>query len=266
MAYPADYHLHTYLCGHATGAPVEYARAALQAGLSEIGFADHAPMRTDGFDDWRMRQDELAEYVEMIRRLRTEFPRLTIRLGLEVDYIPGYEDWVCELANMHQWDYFIGSVHYVGDWDIDNAKKVQLWHEREVDLVWAEYFELLARAAHSRLFDIIGHVDLPKKFGFRPRGDCTRLYEMFIREAAAAGVAIEVNTAGLRKPCAEIYPASELLRIARSYNVPITFGSDAHAPDEVGAGFASAIAHARAGGYTTWMQFVQRERIEERLD
>ena len=121
----ADYHMHTPLCRHAAGEPVEYAAKALKAGLPEIGFSDHSPMAKDGFDDWRMLASQLDEYVEKVQTARRTHPALSIKLALEVDFIPGYEDWIRELAAKHPWDYFIGSVHYVsGHWDVDNPYRL----------------------------------------------------------------------------------------------------------------------------------------------
>src|SRR5678815_2926989 len=112
MSWPADYHMHTPLCRHASGEPTEYAAQAAAQGLEEIGFTDHSPMREDGFDNWRMRFDQLGEYVEKVQQAQRDHPKLTIRLALEVDYLPGHEDWIRELSTMHPWDYLIGSVHY----------------------------------------------------------------------------------------------------------------------------------------------------------
>ena len=124
MNLPPDYHTHNYLCRHAEGKLTEYAKAALQIGVAEIGFSDHAPMEQDPFDSWRMLRTELPCYLQMLEQARTEYPQLTIRAGLEVDYIPGMESWIKELAGLYDWDYFIGSVHYLDNgWDIDNPEK-----------------------------------------------------------------------------------------------------------------------------------------------
>jgi histidinol-phosphatase (PHP family) len=217
-------------------------------------------MRQDDFDDWRMRLDQLDEYVAEVRRAQQAFPRLTIKLGLELDYLPGQEDWVRELAARQPWDYFIGSVHYVENkWDVDNPNKVSEWEKHDPFEVWTAYFERLARAAELGLFDIIGHVDLPKKFGYYPARDCTHLFRQFIQAAQAGGVAIELNTAGLRKECQEIYPSRQILELAHQAGVAITFGSDAHAPAEVGMNLAEAVALARSVGYTHWRRFNCRQ-------
>lgn len=261
MQFPPDYHMHTPLCRHAVGEPIEYARRAAELGLTEIGFSDHSPMRQDDFDNWRMLNSQLDEYVAKVRLAQKEFPQLTIRLALEVDYLPGHEPWIRDLSQRHPWDYFIGSVHYVSDtWDIDNPAKLSEWKKRDPFEVWQAYFKRLTLAAESGLFEIIGHADLPKKFGIRPTQDCTPLYQEFLAAAGRSGCAIELNTAGLRKDCREIYPERKLLQLAFEHHVPITFGSDAHAPGEVGADFAQAIELARSVGYAETCRFNRRQR------
>jgi histidinol-phosphatase (PHP family) len=247
---PADYHMHTHLCHHAEGVPLDLARRAVALGIQEIGISEHNPMPRDDFDDWRMERSRLEEYLEAVAEARREHPGLVIRAALEVDYLPGLEDWIRELSALYPWDYFIGSVHYLdGGWDIDNPKKLSHWRTRDVDDVWAAYFERLTAAAESGLFHIIGHPDLPKKFGYRPVGDVTPVFAGFLDAAARSGVAIEINTAGLRKECREMYPGSGFLRMAAERGVGLTFGSDAHQPGEVGMNFGEAVALARSCGY-----------------
>ncbi len=261
MNWPADYHMHTPLCRHATGEPGEYAARAVALGFTEIGFSDHAPMPQDDFDNWRMFASQLDEYVAKVRRAQKDFPQLTIRLALEVDYLPGYEDWIRGLAARHPWDYFIGSVHYVSDsWAIDDPQKLSEWNHRDADEVWAVYFERLTQAAETGFFEIIGHADLPKKFGHSPSRDSAPLYETFLKAAKRNQCAIELNTAGLRKDCREIYPSRKILQLAFQKGVPITFGSDAHAPGEVGMNFAEAVQLAREAGYKECCRFARRKR------
>jgi histidinol-phosphatase (PHP family) len=258
---PPDYHMHTRLCRHAEGIPHDYAAQAVRIGLDEIGFSDHAPMPRDDFDDWRMTLAELAQYVEWVRQAQRDFPNLQIRLGIEIDYLPGHEEWICELIQKAPWDYIIGSVHYVADgWDVDNPAKRSEWDHHDPWQVWTVYFERLIRATESGCFDIIGHADLPKKFGIHPRQDCVPLYRRFLEAARRSDVAIELNTAGLRKDCAEIYPGPVFLRLARETGVPITFGSDAHRPGEVGLQFGAAVALARDCGYREYGRFCRRRR------
>lgn len=252
--------MHTPLCHHAVGEPLEYAARAVELGLKEIGISDHSPMDRDDFDDWRMSFSNLDEYVAKVRHAQVQFPNLRIKLGLEVDYLPGCEAWIRQLAARYPWDYFIGSVHYVSEsWDLDNPKKLSEWKKRDPFEVWTAYFERLTMAVESQLFDTIGHADLCKKFCFVPTQDCTHLYEKFLRAAAANDIAIEINTSGLRKDCKEMYPNPQIVQLAFDFNVPLTFGSDAHAPGEVGLNFTEAIALARKSGYKSWRRFTKRK-------
>jgi len=124
--------MHTPLCRHAVGEPVELAAQAVKVGLYEIGFSDHNPMPEDDFDNWRMKAAELDEYVAKVGEARRAYPALAIKLALEVDYIPGRADWIRELAARHPWDYLIGSVHYISDsWDIDNPSRISEWKSRD---------------------------------------------------------------------------------------------------------------------------------------
>lgn len=258
--------MHTPLCRHAVGEPVEYAAQAVRLGFQEIGLSDHSPMLRDDFDEWRMRFDQLDEYVEKVMQARRAFPALQIKLALEVDFIPGDEGWIRQLAARHPWDYFIGSVHYVSEsWDLDNPQKLSEWRRRDPFEVWTAYFQRLTLAVESQLFDIIGHADLCKKFCFVPTQDCTHLFREFLEAAARNDTAIEINTAGLRKDCKEMYPSPEIVRMAAELGVPLTFGSDAHAPGEVGLAFEQAIQLARACGYTRWRRFKNRKSEEVAL-
>lgn len=258
---PADYHMHTPLCHHATGTPVDYARVAIERGLDEIGFADHNPMATQ-FDDWRMSLADLPRYLELVAEAREKFPQLTIRLGLECDFIAGHESWIGELAAMADWDYLIGSVHYLpGGFEVDHPRHMSRHMGGERDELWAGYWKTYERCIRSGLFDFVAHPDLPKKFGFKPEGDLRRFYEPSVRALAECGVAFEINTAGLRKECREMYPAREFLDLAHAADVPLLINSDAHAPEEVGADFDAAIALARDAGYRELVRFERRRRV-----
>ena len=256
-----DYHLHTPLCGHATGAPRDYVLAAQKAGLAEIGFSDHNPMATQ-FDDWRMAPGQLTEYLGLVEEARREFPDYPIRLGLECDFIPGQEGHIKQLAAQADWDYLIGSVHYVTpEWDIDNPKHLKRWKEQPVDEIWQAYFAAYTKMIESCLFDFLAHPDLVKKFGHRPKGDLSRFYRETLDAAAEAGVVLEVSTAGLRKDVREIYPSRDFLEEAHHRNIPIVINSDAHAPEEVAYEFDRAYKLVRDVGYTRVTRFEKRKAI-----
>jgi len=268
---PADYHSHTPLCRHAEGEPEAYVDAALLAGVSEFGISDHAPQVPEPFDDWRMLERELPDYFRWIERARVHaHGRLAIRAGLECDWLPGCEPWIGQLRARHAWDYLLGSVHYLhdaalGDWDFDNPKWLGRWAAQDVESLWTNYWQAYTAMAESGLFDILGHPDLVKKFGFFPAGELERFYEPAIDAVAASGCVIELNTAGWHKPCAECYPAPRFLELACSAGIPLVLSSDAHAPDQVGRDFARAITVAKAAGYKETVLFEKRQRRMEAL-
>jgi len=265
----ADYHVHTPLCRHAVGLPAEYIAVARERGLDEIGFSDHCPM--DGpepFDDWRMDRADLPRYLAMIQQARAAAAPYPVRLGLECDFLDGHESWIEQLSGMAEWDYLIGSVHYIPPgWDVDHPKYVARYTSSPsaVTEIWEMYWKEFAKMAASGLFDFLAHPDLPKKFGHRPPGDLRRFYEPAIAAAAKSGVAIEINTAGLRKPIAELYPADQFLVLAREAGLELLINSDSHAPEEVGRDFAQAVAAARAAGFTHTLRFARRQRTRVAL-
>lgn len=248
-----DYHMHTRLTD-GIGEPVEYAAVAVERGLQEIGVSDHAPL-ADRDTDWTLKNNDLPVYVEMVREAQRRFPQLPVKLALEVDFVPGCDNWVRDLACRYSWDYFLGSVHFIGNWPVDRSSDD--WRDQDVNERWRQYFDLWTQAARSRLFDSLAHPDLPKKFSFRP---ATFDYRPALEAVKQAGIAIEVSTAGLRKPCREIYPSEEFLRLARQLDIPVTLGSDAHLPADVGQDFDQAVAWARRCGYDKICRFTRRTR------
>ena len=258
-----DYHTHTPLCHHAAGWPIDYARVAVERGLAELGFADHSPMPValEPFDDWRMSLADLPRYFDAVEQARAAFPQLPIRLGLEVDYIAGHEAWIEELAGMADWDFLIGSVHYLAPgWDVDNPAHLSRFQTQPVAEIWQLYFDAYERCIRSGLFDFVAHPDLPKKFGHRPEGDLRRYYDPVIAALAETGTAFEINTAGLRKPAGECYPSREFLKLASEAGVGLLINSDAHAPEEVGAGFETALALAKEAGFAEVVRFEGRKK------
>jgi histidinol-phosphatase (PHP family) len=234
----------------------EYVRAALDLGLSDLGFSDHLPWPGDGVCAWNMAADELPGYVAEVRALREQTPGMGIWLGVEADYVPGTEERLRALLRTADFDYVIGSVHFLPAereastlWGFDNPDLLDEWQGRDVDAVFREHLRLLADSALLGLFHVIGHCDLPKKFGHRPAADLTPEMRSAARAFHEADVLVELNTAGLRNPAQEIYPSQTFLRILREEGVCITFGSDAHRPECVGYALGDAAAWARGAGY-----------------
>lgn len=251
----ADYHIHTALCGHADGEPREYVERAIALGMTEIGFADHLPLSMHEQPGYAMRREDVGEYVATVQALAREYaPQIRILLGAEVDYFEQSVETDAALLAEYPFDYAIGSVHFVGDgFSFDHPRNARRFGRYGVDNVYLASYELAAKAASTGLFDIIGHLDLAKKHGHRPddAGRVSAAASAALTAIRAAGVAIELNTAGWRKPVGEAYPAPGLLAEAAALGIPLAFGSDAHHPDDVGSDFARAEALARAAGYAT---------------
>lgn len=259
-----DYHWHTKRCGHARGEMKDYILAARARGLKEVGFADHIYIywlptgkRDPGL---AMAEEEMPGYIEEISHLQREYPDMKIRMGLEVDFIPGWEAAVAEILKKLPLDYVLGSVHYIDDWGFDNPDLLAEYEKRDIEVIYRQYFELVQRAAVSGLFDIIAHADLIKKFGYRPQSKLARLYEQTARIFKEANVCVEVNTAGLRVPAGEIYPSKEFLNYCYQYEVPVTLGSDAHTPEQAGCGLEQAVELLKDVGYKDVALFNSRKR------
>ncbi len=259
-----DYHMHTPRCHHASGDMRDYAKAALAAGLKEIGMSDHAPMPGVFMDDWRMGRDELADYLREAEQARDAFSgSLTVRIGLEADFRPGSETDVAEMIDSYPWDYVIGSVHYIDDWDFDNPEKTGRWEDFGIEEVYCAYFKLVAQSAATGLFDIIGHPDLVKKFGHRPPAGSRCVLaagEAMLQAVKKTGCALEISSAGLRKPVREIYPAEPIVARAAELGIPFAFGSDAHSPEAVGHAVDACLALLESCGIHEVCTFEHRCR------
>ncbi len=243
----ADYHSHTPLCLHAEGEPEAFVERALAMGLQAYGIADHAPMppQQEPFDAWRMRNNELPAYLEWIERARAAARGTGLRIlaGLECDWIPGIEPWIEHLRHEYDWDYLIGSVHYLGNGDsVDDAIFANQSITGSAAGDWTAYWRAVRDMIDSGLFDIVGHIDLVKIWNRRPAGDLMPYYEPVLQALCGSGMVVELNAAGWHKPCAEQYPSAELLRALLERNIPLTINSDAHRPGELSRNWEQALA------------------------
>lgn len=251
-----DYHMHTALCGHAVGSLEEYVKHAISIGLTEIGFSDHAPMVHERLHWVTMDERQLPLYHRLIDDVKARYGRqISIKYALEADFIPGFESRTKQYIDAYPYDYIIGSVHYVDGWAVDDPVTIERWKTADINAVWHAYFKLLRQSAQTGMFHIIGHCDLPKKFGHLPTVEMTEEVKLTAKVFKQTGVAIEINTAGLRKPIQEMYPSAAYLKIYCEAGVPLTFGSDAHTPQDVGKDFDKARDLAKAAGYTEHITF-----------
>jgi histidinol-phosphatase (PHP family) len=263
-----DYHMHLRNgreeIAHDTWSVEPFVEAARAAGVDEIGFTEHVyyfrqtrPLWTVPYQTERCVYD-LEPYVEAIVQARGR--GLPVKLGLEVDYVAGREDETRELLSPYPWDYLLGSIHFIDGFGIDGEPR--LLDAVGVEEAWRRYFETLGAAAGTGLFDSLSHPDLVKIFG--ERADSFD-YGPVADAIAAAGVAVEVSTAGLRKPVGELYPHPEFLAACRERDIPVTLGSDAHSPDVVGRDFDRARELLRSAGYETVTIFERRQARQEPL-
>ncbi|MBM4149034.1 MAG: histidinol-phosphatase HisJ family protein [Lentisphaerae bacterium] len=262
---PEDTHTHTYLCKHAGGEPREYVRRAEKLGLAGMVFTDHAPAR-DGYDPKnRMEEAEFQEYVRIVSAARDDSP-LPVGMGIEADFYPGSTAFLTEWLPPRRLDVVLGSIHYIAGWGFDNPTEAHRWDGTDVEGAWRSYFTLVAQMAATRLYDVVGHLDLPKKFGHRPSDMAVcEMAAPALDAVAEAGMAVEINTSGLRRPVREMYPSPMLLRMAFERGIPVTFGSDAHMTEQVGMDFDKAVALARETGYTQYAVHRGRKRSMETI-
>lgn len=226
----ADLHNHTKLCNHAEGEISEYIEKAIECDIKYFGFSEHAPMDFD--PKYRMRFDQMREYEQNILEAKEHYKdKIEILLGYEVDYLRGYMDEGVLNAKV---DYLIGSVHFINEWGFDNPEFIKDYENQDIDEIWQKYFDAIEEMAKSRLFDIVGHLDLIKIFKFMPKGNIADIAKNALVAIKDADMSIEVNVAGFRKPVSEAYPSPQLLREIKKLNIPITFASDAHKPEQVG--------------------------------
>ena len=250
-----DLHNHTALCNHAEGTMREYIQKAISQSVDIYGFSDHAPMEFD--KKYRMSFNDMKQYQNSVLELKESFKdQIDIRLGYEVDYLPGYMDRSILDADV---DYLIGSVHFIDGWGFDNPEFIGKYNEIDIDEIWQKYFDTIEEMAKSKFFDIVGHLDLIKVFKFMPTKDIKDIASNALDAISKAGMVIEINSAGLRKPTKELYPSKELLLMARERDIPITFGSDAHSPNQVGYGRDDAYKLAKEVGYDNAVVFKNRK-------
>ena len=254
-----DYHMHlrdaAERIAHEVAAIEPFVETAVARGVGEIGFTEHVYYFRQTREIWSLPYQtercvyDLDAYCDAV--LEAKRRGLPVKLGLEVDFVGGLQPRLAEVLEPYPWDYLLGSVHWVDGLAIDSLPG--MWAERSVEDVWRAYFEALAVLASSGYVDVLAHPDLAKIFGRRPADPATFYPEL-------DGVALEISTAGLRKPVGELYPDPALLA-----GRPITLGSDAHAPELVGEGFEHALELARSAGYETVTVFEGRAGRQESL-
>lgn len=251
-----DLHNHTVLCNHAEGTIDEYILQAINKGTKTFGFSEHAPMDFD--PEYRLKFEEMENYEKMILDAKKSYQdKIDILLGYEVDYLEGHMDKRVLNANV---DYLIGSVHFIDKWGFDNPEFIGRYEDEDINAIWQKYFDAIEKMAQSKLFDIVGHLDLIKVFKFLPNKNILSIASRALMAIKKADMVLEINMAGFRKPIAEAYPSRELLEEAFKLEIPITFSSDAHAPEQVSLFAQEIVSLAKSVGYTKCATFKNRKR------
>jgi histidinol-phosphatase (PHP family) len=244
-----------------------YRAVAEERGIAELGVSEHVHRFRQSLDVWqhpwwrRNAVDDLDAYVEFVRE------ETDLKLGSEADFVAGREDRMANLLDAHEWDYVVGSVHFIADQAVD-MDEWSVWVSGDADKVWARYFDTLGEAASTGMYDIIAHPDLVKVWGPerpKPDGDLRRFYDRAIEGMVAGNVAVEVSTAGLRKRAREIYPAPEFLEMTLDAGLPVALSSDAHVPGDIGYGYDQALEMLDRLGVTELAVYAHRERRLEPL-
>jgi len=254
MIYRTDYHMHSsYSDGRSV--PDDYIIPALVAGMSEIGFSEHLTLFKDP-EDWNMNPVNILPYINHLEALKKSTTSIKIRIGLEVDYFAGKEKEISAFLRPLPLDFIIGSVHYLGEKTVDIGP--EFYEGKSIDRLFISYFDSVILAAGSGLFDIIGHCDLIRIYGYKPSSDLEPLYRKLAKTMKNHDVAFEVNTNGRNRPLADFYPDRRFLHIFREENVPVCVNSDAHMPSRVGQYFDEAYELLRYIGFTEMVVFENR--------
>lgn len=252
-----DLHNHTPLCNHAEGEMSEYIQNAIEAGTKYYGFSDHAPMDFD--PKYRMAFSDMSQYEKDVLNAKKKYAdKIEILLGYEVDYLKGHMDERVLNANV---DYLIGSVHFLEGWGFDNPEFIGKYEDQDIDEIWQKYFDTIEEMAKSKLFDIVGHLDLIKVFKFMPKGNINKMAKAALTAIKNSDMVLEINGAGYRKPVAEAYPSLSLLEQAYALGIPITFASDAHKPEQVSMFSNEVTKIAKDIGYKECVVFKNRKKI-----
>jgi histidinol-phosphatase (PHP family) len=246
-----------------------YREAAGERGIVELGVAEHVHRFVQALDVWRhpwylhWAHDDLDAYCEFVRE------ETDLKLGIEADFLPGKEEETAELLDGRDWDYVLGSIHFLREEALDIREgqwaEFDIWRSNDPEQVWGRYFETLGEAARSGLFDILSHPDLVKVWGENTPAEPRRFYERAMEGIEDSDVAIEVSTAGLRKPVREIYPARELLELCLEVGRPVALSSDAHLPEHLRWEYERAVEWLGEIGVEEVAVFEGRSRRLERL-
>ena len=263
-----DLHTHTHF-SHGQNSPAEMFESALEKGVSVLGFSEHSP-RPEKFSygakyDYQEKlKEKFTDYLREVSLLKNKDPQTKVLLGIEQDFFPGFENWIADFFSQYQFDYSIGSVHFLGQWGYDVSLDQEKWAEfsqAEIFSKYREYFSIIEKMVDSRLFNIAAHLDLVKIFSIKEwkkwiqEKEAKEIVAHILEKIKENHMALEISSAGLRKPCQETYPGPEIFGLASEIGVDITLASDAHRAEEVTDSFSQLIKLAKKFNYQNQVYF-----------
>jgi len=261
-----DYHIHTKLCKHADGEISSYVEEAIKLGFSEIAFTDHIPL-PDNFDiAHRMSIKELDLYVNWIDRMRSLYPEIIIRLGIEADYYQGFEDFIGKILTSYNFDLVIMSVHFLHHWPEGNWVFDYNFPDKTLSEIYSDYLKTMIQGINTGLFDVVGHVDIIKASGDSFTNQIPDDVDLLLKSILKMNMSLEINTSGYRKPINESYPGYDWLNLINRHQVPLTIGSDAHSPDQIGLNFSQVYQELQSEGIRTLSCYNNRKRFNISLE
>lgn len=249
-----DYHVHIERGPYTPEWLDTFVASARKAGVTDLGISEHAyrfhQTKHLLWNPWveRKKTEDLEAYLSLLLEARER--GVPLKIGIEMDYMPDNGAAMKAFLAAHPFDYAIGSVHWLGGFGFDLDEMREQWERGNVEEIHDAYFSILARMIDDRPVDIIGHADVIKVFGFHAPRVAMDWYRRLTPKIKASGMAVEVSTAGWRKPVREVYPAPEWLAMLVEADVPLVLSSDAHRPEDVGALYPQALDLLRALGVT----------------
>ncbi len=257
-----DYHVHTRLCNHAHGTMAQYIECAIEKGLSEICFLDHLTLNEKGCD-LSMGIDDVPLYLYAVRRLGETYQgRISVKAGLEVDFTPAHAETAARVLEQFSFDVIGGSVHFVEEANIVSSKRNAAGAPPPDAAFYDHYLDLLDMMLDYSCFDVICHLDVVRKFGLQPPVEFFDKMDEILTKIKYKGIAVEINSRGLSHPAGTVYPDTAIIKRCFEKNIPVTFGSDAHRPEEVGRYFKETVSLLKSAGFQNITGFSRRSRYE----
>lgn len=243
----------------------EFVESAVEQGIAEICFADHIPF-PDGFDEeHRMSLEDMETYMDQINVLKRKYREISILIGIEVDYIEGYEAYYEKFLSCFPFDLVIMSVHFIRKWPGSQWVFDYEYTRQTVKQRYRDYFNAMIKGIKTGLFDVVGHLDIVKRPGFTPLKNSGKEVKELLDTISKAGMSIELNTSGIRRPINDVYPSLEILEMALEKKIPVVLSSDAHKPEHVGYCFDELLNHLfnYSGFYVA--QYSRRQLVTHKL-